>query len=79
MLVNVGSLLDFAIDPTGTTSPRDPSIYNARADGTDFTASLATHQIPEPASLWLMLTGFLGFALARRNLAVVLAARSTRK
>ena len=64
--VNVGTLIDFAIDPTGTTSARDPSIHNARADGTDFTARILTHEISEPDTGWLVLASCLGIGCLRR-------------
>ena len=66
-----GSFIDLAIDPTGLTSARDPSIHNARADGTDFMAVITTHAapVPEPGELALMLAGLAltGVMVSGRN------------
>ena len=71
ILVNAGSFIDLAIDPTGLTSARDPSIHNARADGTDFMAVITTHAapVPEPGELALMLAGLAltGVMVSGRN------------
>ena len=76
-MVNAGSFIDLAIAPTGRDSSRDPSIHNARADGTFFSVVIDTHtaSVPEPSGLGLMLTalgvmGLVGFGSRRRPAAI---------
>lgn len=64
--VSVGSVLDFAIDPTGILpAVGTDSIFSARADGTVFSARLSTQDVPEPAAWLLVGTGGLGVGLIR--------------
>jgi len=64
--VGVGTLIDFAIDPTGVVVPgRADHVESARADGTHFSANIVTVEVPEPASLGLVLAGLCGFCAVR--------------
>ncbi|MDA1179297.1 MAG: hypothetical protein O2931_10930, partial [Planctomycetota bacterium] len=53
--VEIGSRIDFAIDPLGVVSPRD-GVYSPRADGSHFSAIIS--EVPEPSSACLL--GFGG-------------------
>ena len=59
--VQIGSIIDFAIDPMGTT-PLEGSdnIYSARADGSVFAATI--EMVPEPAGWLLLVVGIATFA-----------------
>ena len=63
--LNAGSFIDLAIDPTGLATQRDASIHAARADGTDFSATLSVHTtaLPEPGTLALVLAALAGLSL----------------
>ena len=66
--LDVGTVIDFAIDPTGILVPgRSDGIESARADGTHFSAIIATAEVPEPAALALVLVGLCGVCAARRS------------
>jgi hypothetical protein len=67
--ISIGTLIDFAIDPTGVLVPgRGDGIESARADGSQFSASISTVDVPEPAALALVLVGLCGLSAARRSL-----------
>jgi hypothetical protein len=60
--VLLGSFIDFAIDPTSNNPPLGQSAFSARADGSHFSATIATSTIstiPEPSSLALYGAGSL--------------------
>jgi len=57
--VSLGSLIDFAIDPTSDNAPSGESPFSARADGSQFSAIIATHPIPEPSTILLLGIGFV--------------------
>ena len=63
--LNAGSFIDLAIDPTGLVTQSDASIHAARADGTDFSATLSVHTtaLPEPGTLALVLAALAGLSL----------------
>ena len=52
--VQVGSFVDFVIDPLGVPSVRDSDPYSPRADGTHFSAVISTATVPEPGSLCIL-------------------------
>ncbi len=57
---SVGTIIDFAIDPTGTTPQAGTDgIFSARADGSHFSAVISTAVIPEPSSFALLAIGGL--------------------
>ena len=64
--VQVGSLIDFALDPTGRAPVgTNENAASARADGSWFSAVIDdTQRVSEPAALWLVLLG--GVPLLRR-------------
>ncbi|MDA0821686.1 MAG: VPLPA-CTERM sorting domain-containing protein [Proteobacteria bacterium] len=68
--LEVGSLIDFAIDPTGITpTPGGDNIYSARADGTHFAAIIETPTaVPLPGALFFLVPalGILGGVARRR-------------
>lgn len=59
--LSVGSLVDFAIDPTSANPPDGQSPFSARADGSYFSATIGNHvaSVPEPST-----TLMLGLGLA---------------
>ena len=63
-IVAVGSVIDFAIDPTGTGDADGSGIASARADGTHFSAVIREHAIPVPGTLVLLTLG-IGLVLRR--------------
>jgi hypothetical protein len=71
--VDVGSLIEFAIDPLGVI-PRDSNgnpiggdgIYSPRADGTVFSAVISPHAVPVAPTLALMVGGLAGLVASRR-------------
>lgn len=64
--VQVGSVLDFAIDPTGEVPDEgSDGIFSARADGSAFEVVIEEH-IPEPGSLTLLFLGGVVLGLKRR-------------
>jgi PEP-CTERM motif len=70
--VSVGSLIDFAIDPTSNNPPVGQSPFSARADGSHFSAVISTHAVPEPSTLAMLGTGCLAlvgwsFSIRRQN------------
>jgi hypothetical protein len=73
--VNVGSVIDFAIDPTGHPPlVGGDGIFSARADGSHFSAQIATTGtasfcVPEPSRLLLVSVGIvaLGFWVRRQK------------
>ena len=67
VLLNVGSVIDFAIDPEGLATSRDPSVFSARADGTDFSAVIRAGTIPEPGVALLLLAALPAFRARRRT------------
>jgi hypothetical protein len=71
--VAVGSFIDFAIDPTGS-SPSGQPPFSARADGSHFSAEISTtNAVPEPTSFAVLGTGCLvllgWFGFRKRELA----------
>jgi hypothetical protein len=60
-----GTLIDFAIDPTGVATSRDGT-QSARADGSQFSARVELRALPLPGSAWLLLLGVAGIRLAAR-------------
>ena len=66
VLLNVGSVIDFAIDPEGLATSRDPSVFSARADGTDVSAVIRAGTIPEPGVALLLLAALPAFRARRR-------------
>ena len=66
VLLNVGSVIDLAIDPEGLATSRDPSVFSARADGTDFSAVIRAATIPEPGVALLLLAALPGLWARRR-------------
>lgn len=65
--VGIGTVIDFAIDPTGVVNGGD-NAASARADGSQFSARITTREngLPAPASAWLAAAG-LAVMLARRR------------
>ena len=58
--VAVGSLIDFAIDPTSSNPPGTQSPFSARADGSHFSAVISSPAaVPEPTSYMLFCAGLL--------------------
>lgn len=66
--LDVGTVIDFAIDPTGILVPgRGDSVESARADGTHFSARITTAEVPEPATIGLVLAGLCAGAWRQRR------------
>lgn len=64
-----GSLIDFAIDPTGVIPlTGSDDVFSARADGSHFSALLRDPvPVPEPAAWPLLFAGLFGLGLALRR------------
>lgn len=66
--VNVGSLIDFAIDPLGPGAPPGgDGVASARADGTHFSAVIRVGEIPEPGNALLTGLGLVALFATRRT------------
>lgn len=66
--VNVGSLIDFAIDPVGNLPlTGNDGVGSARADGSHFSAIIGTGEVPEPGSALLMGAALLVLVASRRT------------
>ncbi len=65
--VTVGSVIDFAIDPTGQ-QPAEGSdgLFAARADGSIFSAVISNH-IPEPTTASVLWVGIAGLMIFRTS------------
>lgn len=69
--VNVGSKIDFVIDPLGMTPPNSgDDNYSARADGSIFSAVISDSAVPEPSTFAIgggLFVCCLGLRKRRRN------------